>query len=62
VSSYRYRFSTAHGEKVLHLEAAVELTGAAALLAPLAGRAIKHGVDDNFAELKPLLEPRAELG
>jgi uncharacterized membrane protein len=60
--TYRYRFSAAHGETVLHLEAAVELTGAAALLGPLAGRAIKRGVDDNFGELKRLLEPTAELG
>jgi uncharacterized protein YndB with AHSA1/START domain len=59
--TYRYRFSTANGETVLHLDAAVELTGAAALLCPLAGRAIKRGVDDNFGELKRLLEPTAKL-
>jgi hypothetical protein len=61
-STYRYRFSTANGEMLVHLDAVVELTGAAALLPPLAGRAIKRGVDDNFGELKRLLEVIAELG
>jgi uncharacterized protein YndB with AHSA1/START domain len=60
--NYRYRFSTANGETLVHLDAVVELTGAAALLHPLAGRAIKRGVDDNFGELKRLLEAIAELG
>jgi hypothetical protein len=32
------------------------LDGAAALLGPLARRAVKKGVDDNFATLKRILE------
>ena len=32
------------------------LDGVAGLLGPVAGRAVKRGVDDNFAELKRLLE------
>ena len=59
--SYRYRFSTANGETVVALEAVVELNSAAALLAPLAGRAVKRGVDDNFDELKRLLETPVHL-
>jgi hypothetical protein len=59
--NYRYRFSTANGETVVHLDAVVELNGAAALLAPLAGRAVKRGVDDNFDELKRLLETPVHL-
>ena len=53
---YRYRFSTADRETIVHLDAVVELDGAKALLGPLAGQAIKRGVDDNFHELKRLLE------
>ena len=53
---YRYRFSTADSETIVHLDAVVELDSAKALLGPLAGRAIKRGVDDNFDELKRLLE------
>jgi hypothetical protein len=52
--SYRYTLSTT----------APRRTGtgdAAALLGPLAGRAVKHGVDDNFAELKRILETPAAL-
>jgi uncharacterized protein YndB with AHSA1/START domain len=54
--SYRYRFSAANAETVVALDAAVELDGPAALLGPLLGRAVKRGVDDNFAELKRILE------
>jgi hypothetical protein len=38
------------------LEAEVQLSGAAGLLGPLAGRAIKRGVDANLLTLKRLLE------
>jgi uncharacterized membrane protein len=54
--SYRYGLSAANGETVVQLDAALELDGAAALLGPLLGRAVKRGVDDNLAELKRLLE------
>jgi hypothetical protein len=54
--TYRYGFSAADGQTVVRLDAAVELDGPAALLGPLAGRAVKRGVDDNFAELKRILE------
>jgi ligand-binding SRPBCC domain-containing protein len=58
---YRYTFSTADGQTVVHLDAVVELDGAAALLGPLAGHAVKRGVDDNFAELKRILEAPVPL-
>jgi hypothetical protein len=54
--SYHYEFSAANGETVVRLDAVVELGGPAALLGPLAGRAVRRGVDDNFAELKRILE------
>jgi len=38
------------------LDAEVELDGVAGLLGPLAGRGVKRGVDDDFAELRRLLE------
>jgi len=53
---YRYAFSTANAETVVQIDAVVELNGATALLGPLVARAVKHGVDDNFAELKRILE------
>lgn len=40
----------------VRLEADVELGGLAGLLGPVAGRAIRHGVDENLATLKRLLE------
>jgi carbon monoxide dehydrogenase subunit G len=57
--TYRYGFSTANGETVVHLDAVVELGGAAALLGPLTGRAVKRGVDHNFDELRRILETTA---
>ena len=53
---YRYRFSSQEDETVVHLDATVELGGAAAFLGPLAARAVKRGVDANFAALKRTLE------
>ena len=53
---YRYRFTAENGETVMQLEAEVELPRAAALLPQLAQRAVKKGVDDNFATLKQILE------
>ena len=53
---YRYRFTSEDDVTIVHLDAEVELEGAAALLGPLARRAVKNGVDDNFATLKQILE------
>ena len=50
---YRYRFSAERGGTVVHLDAVVELEG---LLAQLARRALKKGVDDNLAALRQILE------
>jgi ligand-binding SRPBCC domain-containing protein len=55
---YRYRFAGENGETVVRLDAEVELDGIASLLAPVAGRAIKRGVDANFRVLKEVLETR----
>lgn len=54
--SYLYRFSAENGETVVQLDAEVELEGVASLLPQLARRAVKKGVDDNFATLKAILE------
>ena len=55
---YRYRFAGENGATVVRLDAEVELDGIASLLAPVAGRAIKRGVDANFRVLKEVLETR----
>jgi hypothetical protein len=54
---YRYRFDSVDGGTLLHLSATVELGGIAGALGPLASRAVKRGVDSNFADLKAILEP-----
>jgi uncharacterized protein YndB with AHSA1/START domain len=56
---YRYRLSTESGATVVRLDAEFELEGAAALLGPVAARAVRRGVDDNFAALKGILEAQA---
>ena len=53
---YRYRLTPNNGSTLLELDAEVELSGAAALLGPLARRAVKGGVEENFATLKSVLE------
>jgi hypothetical protein len=53
---YRYRFSVENGETVVRLDAEVELPGPAAFLPQLLRRAVKKGVDDNFATLKQILK------
>lgn len=53
---YRYSFASKNGETLVELAAAFELGGVAALVAPLARRAVREGVDDNFATLKMILE------
>ncbi len=53
---YRYRFSEDGESTVVELAAEVELGGLAGALGPLASRAVKRGVDSNFADLKRFLE------
>jgi carbon monoxide dehydrogenase subunit G len=53
---YRYRFTSESADTVVHLDATVELAGVAAMLGPLAARAVRGGVDANFAALKRTLE------
>ena len=53
---YRYRFAADNDETIMQLDAEIELPGAAALLPQLARRAVKKGVEDNFATLKQILE------
>ncbi len=56
---YCYVFSRSDGGTLVELDAEVELPGVAALAGPLARRAVKSGVDDNFATLKRVLEARS---
>jgi ligand-binding SRPBCC domain-containing protein len=53
---YRYGFSAENDETVVHLKAEIDLIGPATLVPQLARRAVKNGVDDNFATLKQILE------
>jgi uncharacterized protein YndB with AHSA1/START domain len=55
---YRYRFAGENGETVVRLDAEVELDGIASVLAPVARRMVKGGVDANFEALKRILEAR----
>jgi hypothetical protein len=57
--AYRYAFSPSDEGTLVELDAEVELPGAVALVEPLARRAVKRGVDDNFASLKDTLEKRS---
>jgi uncharacterized protein YndB with AHSA1/START domain len=54
--TYRYRFVSEDGDTDVQLAAEVELSGVAGALGPLATRAVKRGVDANFAMLKGILE------
>ena len=53
---YRYVFTEEATATLVQLEAEVELGGLAGALGPLASRAVKRGVDSNFADLKRILE------
>jgi uncharacterized protein YndB with AHSA1/START domain len=53
---YRYRFAAESGKTVLQLDGQVELSAVAGLVPQLAGRALKHGVEDNLTTLKLILE------
>jgi uncharacterized protein YndB with AHSA1/START domain len=54
--TYLYRFVSEDGATEVQLAAEVELSGVAGALGPLATRAVKRGVDANFAMLKGILE------
>jgi ligand-binding SRPBCC domain-containing protein len=53
---YRYRFLAEGDRTVIQLDAQLELPSVARLMPQLAGRAVKHGVDDNLTTLKLILE------
>jgi carbon monoxide dehydrogenase subunit G len=53
---YRYSLSEAGGATVVVLDARVELDGPVALLGPLAGRAVRRGIDANLAALRDAVE------
>jgi uncharacterized protein YndB with AHSA1/START domain len=52
---YRYRFDRDGAGTVVRLQAGVELPGVAGALGPLATRAVRRGVDANFAALRDML-------
>jgi carbon monoxide dehydrogenase subunit G len=53
---YDYGFASDGEDTIVHLDASVELAGVAGVLGPLAARAVRRGVDANFAALKRRLE------
>lgn len=53
---YRYRFAGENGETIVRLDAEVQLDGIVSVLAPVARRMVKSGVDANFTALKGILE------
>ncbi len=54
-----YRFASEGAGTVVHLQASVELPGVAGVLGPLAARAVRRGVDANFAALHRIFEESA---
>jgi uncharacterized protein YndB with AHSA1/START domain len=54
--TYRYRLTPGGGATVVALDATVDLGAPAALLGPLAARAVKRGIDANLATLRDALE------
>jgi uncharacterized protein YndB with AHSA1/START domain len=57
---YRYELGGDDSSTVLSVDAEVELAGLLNLAGPLAARAVKTGVDENFRTLKRLVEERPE--
>jgi len=55
---YRYVLQGSNGGTDLSVEGDVEAGGVSRILGPLAGGALKRGVDENFSTLKRLLERR----
>ena len=58
---YRYEFALENDKTIVQLDAQVELDGVAAFMPHLAQRALKHGVDDNLAALKQILEQHRRM-
>jgi len=56
---YHYGFVCAGAHTIVHLDATVALPGVAAVLAPLAARSVRRGVDANSVSLKRTLEEGA---
>jgi uncharacterized protein YndB with AHSA1/START domain len=54
--TYRYVFTESGAGTLLALHAEAKLDGVASLLGPLAGHAVRRGVDANFAALRRILE------
>jgi uncharacterized protein YndB with AHSA1/START domain len=52
---YRYRFTPHGADTTVHLDAGVKLPGVGGVVEPLATRAVRRGVDANFAALKRIL-------
>jgi hypothetical protein len=53
---YRYTFIADGSDTTIELHATIELEGHSALLAPIAARGIKRGIDANLGTLKRLQE------
>ena len=53
---YRYEFATTAEGTLIRLHGDVQIRAGAALLGPLAAKAVKRGVDANFATLRAILE------
>jgi uncharacterized protein YndB with AHSA1/START domain len=53
---YRYVLKGSNGSTDLSVEGDVEAGGVSRILGPLAGGAVKRGVEENFSTLKRLLE------
>jgi uncharacterized protein YndB with AHSA1/START domain len=56
---YHYRFAADHSDTVVHLDGSVEVSGATAVLGPLAARGVRRSVDANLTALKHTLEATA---
>jgi uncharacterized protein YndB with AHSA1/START domain len=54
--TYRYEFTASGARTLVRLRAEVSLGAVASALGPLAARAIKRGVDANFATLQDIVE------
>ena len=56
---YHYGFASDGAHTIVHLDATVAFPGVAAVLAPLATRSVRRGVDANSVSLKRTLEEGA---
>jgi polyketide cyclase/dehydrase/lipid transport protein len=53
---YRYGLTDEGGATLVELDATVDLGARASVVAPLAARAVKRGIDTNLATLRATLE------